>query len=1155
MLPIRLMILPYLQHWDGTTLRLRLITAPQNDPLAPLAPGEPPFVAADFQFEVRLVAGAGAVPTFGTPFIALDVPVPAPPRAQALCEALKAHLPINAGSGPVDARSSSVRFMKYAPPGYRDATGYRGGDNPFLVTDESYHCALKEPVPPGTVLKSDPPELSWGRVLAQALRQPLLAEDIGLVRALSIEPGPADVFKDGGWVYVTLQAGSAGASLLGIPGAIKQYAARVPPLTAARGLFTPVLFPVGTVVPPGVDYDELFREATAYDDGFAKAVYVRQPPQADPLAEGDGDRPVEDHGIQLGWDDEQLVTWLNRQVDPANAAQDAPMGVLGYRIDARKPGDAQWHSLVLGETAVKVGAFTLGPRAAEFQVEVAPNKLFGDGGPNYWLPSYYTAWTGPSLAAHDPVAAQLRGLDPNGAPVRGVEPDVTLRYGKQYEFRVRFADHTSGGPEAGDDAQNPAPQPSAPLRFLRWVQPGMIRLAQKPPVVEIADLPPASLEVRRPLLGYPAFVFAGGNVAELLADMPTANAQQRAPGRPDPDVSLLEIAVQVQTPGASATEGYLTLYTTTRPFPAGADDPFELDFTWTDIADARTLPVNAAGPIALPTSRRVRLQLTALCADRANYFGAPDVQRGPSYAVTLRRNADDERGLLHPGSAAELEGLFLQPAPPSMPAVFVAEKVAGLGVTAPQDPMGLLAATLDLDLEDLTLRARPGRHTMFGCSALLHHVIGPDSASVTFASLGEITRVWLVAVQLDVMRDWSWDGLDHLAVIRDGVEVGTVEPRGLGGQEAVGNAGRDRSQIVFIDAIDPKPAPGTFPRPLTATYRLTPVFRRAPLQRDPAAEVAITLPATTPPTQVPKLTSAGIAMSAYRRDALYTSTEERRKMLWLEFAAPPDDAKDLLFARVLAYDADPVLALESDPPAEKLEPPLPIDPEPIRSIVPGQGDDQAGLTAMQPLIPTDSPVHFLVPLPPGLTPDSPELFGFFTYEFRVGHAGFWTTAQGRFGRPLRVTGVQHTAPQLRCAVTRTKSRLEVSASFANPVRDGRSVRPFIPATGLWALLYAQVYQADAADRRNILLDARMLRPQRPSSSGAAIPTDTATAVWGEAQIASTLAQLTLGPDTPLSCLAIETLPGDRPWNDPVGAQLGYERFLRTSTLVHVPGLC
>ena len=87
-----------------------------------------------------------------------------------------------------------------------------------------------------------------------------------------------------------------------------------------------------------------------------------------------------------------------------------------------------------------------------------------------------------------------------------------------------------------------------------------------------------------------------------------------------------------------------------------------------------------------------------------------------------------------------------------------------------------------------------------------------------------------------------------------------------------------------------------------------------------------------------------------------------------------------------------------------------------------EDSDDAGLDAMTPLIPavpsagvTDG-VHWLLPLPPGIAPDALELFGFWTYEFRVGHNVQWSTAQGRFGRPLRVAGLQHPPPRLVCTV-------------------------------------------------------------------------------------------------------------------------------------------
>ena len=68
---------------------------------------------------------------------------------------------------------------------------------------------------------------------------------------------------------------------------------------------------------------------------------------------------------------------------------------------------------------------------------------------------------------------------------------------------------------------------------------------------------------------------------------------------------------------------------------------------------------------------------------------------------------------------------------------------------------------------------------------------------------------------------------------------------------------------------------------------------------------------------------------------------------------------------------------------------------------------------MTQLIPSDdSPTtRFAVPLP--VDPSSPELFGFWTYELRVGHTNkVWSTAQGRFGSPLVVNGLQHPPPPL-----------------------------------------------------------------------------------------------------------------------------------------------
>jgi hypothetical protein len=247
-----------------------------------------------------------------------------------------------------------------------------------------------------------------------------------------------------------------------------------------------------------------------------------------------------------------------------------------------------------------------------------------------------------------------------------------------------------------------------------------------------------------------------------------------------------------------------------------------------------------------------------------------------------------------------------------------------------------------------------------------------------------------------------------------------------------------------------------------------------------------------------------------------------------------------------------------DPPPE---PPLPVDPELIRLIVPGQSDDHAGLDAMQPLIPAaDSNRHYMLPLPTGLAADAEELFGFFVYELRVGHAKAWSTAQGRFGPALRVAGVQHPAPSLLCQVLSLPSEIIVTAPYATPVFDGRNLIANPPRTQLWGLLYAQVTQADGTSQRNVLLDRAVAHlPERDVIPGTKVtrlmPRGTAATVWQRNRVEQILASLALPPTQPLSVVVVETLPDLGNLNDPIGGDLGQVRLLRTSPLTAVPALC
>ena len=263
-----------------------------------------------------------------------------------------------------------------------------------------------------------------------------------------------------------------------------------------------------------------------------------------------------------------------------------------------------------------------------------------------------------------------------------------------------------------------------------------------------------------------------------------------------------------------------------------------------------------------------------------------------------------------------------------------------------------------------------------------------------------------------------------------------------------------------------------------------------------------------------------------------------------------------------------MLTIPGPPSPVVREDPLPIDPEPARVILPGQPTDENGLNAMQPLIQAEpGSTRFLVPLPPGLSEDSPDLFGIFTYEFRAGHDNRrWSTARGRFGPPLRVTGVQHPAPPLNCYVNRTDKAVEASAPFAQAVAGGVNQALSIN-TEIWFLLYTQVREASGASWRNVLL--KRLKGNQPDND------DDSVIRYASAEIplsdtAASLNNLSLAAGSPLSVLAVELLPAflqvqviDLPpdtaffnrYRDPLGSDLGQVRILRTSALVPVPAAC
>lgn len=1157
--PARLSLLPFPQFWDGDSLTVRFLCLPKGDPLLdPLKPGLPVFADANLVFEARLIGSLGHLPVSGdsTPVGPLIPDVPADNKPALFTELKDNQFNITGVRVPSAVKYA---FRKAMTGSYRALIGNRRHSQ-YLADSAEFDCAMHQ----GAQDQPDPVELSdsvtWGKVIAFALRQPNLATLLGLMVQTTVRPPSADFFAAGGWLYIDLDPSSDGA---GDPTLVARYAARIPALTGnSRALFAPVLFPV-TDAAGNFIADDVYREAERYQDGLAKLVHGSQ-------------TEVRGDGIRLAWEDEQISEWLNRQVNRDGTGElviDAPLGVSGYRVDVRRQGDRDWNSLVAVESIadLMLGPLSLGPFTGEAVLEVSPAQLSPKRPGDFWFPSYFATWRGASLALTDQNLIDLHSrpevhdattpphlLDREKSFVAVGAGDVPLLYGNTYEFRVRMADLTRGGPKSDVDSPEPPLTSIASVAFQRRKSPGPVE------VVERASAASRQVRIAKPKLGYPEILFTdqGFTFADLITDLNTLDADRtiaREIGLPDPDVVTVTIKVEVKALAGDAAS-YLELYTTTRDFEA---DEMTIEFDVQDHPTLLTLAQNqpAAGKLVLPAARELHLTLTPMGKPDPGYFASEAARTGAAVMIDVQAPGVAESDLLFESPEfSSLRSFFFQPPP------------ADGSVASPAERLG---AELKLDHTGLTLSAPAGTRTVLACSSALRHTLSPEAAAVTFASGADLVGRWINVLEFTLIREWTWDGLDPSGIsvtrkvtfLDDGTTItqpagAILLPRTVG-KKAIPPGpldprvvARQSTQLIYFDAFDPKPIPPKFPCEITIEYVLQPIFSDVP-QPDPLSR-SIMLPVVTPPRQTPKIVSAGLALSKYVSAPDYSSTEPRSRSLWFEFADPPEDKQDAYFVRIRAAGPDPMLLAAEVVPPDVVEDPLPLDPEWMRLITPGQPHDDNGLNAMQPAEgPPAAAPHYLVPLPPHLSETSPELFGFFVYEVRVGHTGArWCTAQGRFGPMLRIAGVQHPAPPLVCQAARSQTDILVRAPFATPVLNGANVRPPLPSTEMWALLYARVTQTDASAWRNVLVTrTQLFAPHQlndPDGEGARV-------LYGEGLIplvplADTLHRLGLSPDTPLTVLAIEMFK-DPPEADPLGSRLGQARILRTSPLAPVPDAC
>ena len=1240
---VRLALLACAQRWQPGRLDANVLLVPSGDPTQPLFPATPgtaPFAGAGIRLRVAAVPGLDAMPALTAASQPLTLTRPA--DAASLFARLAAQFTPQdtTVSPPLPIPPRSV--LRKALPGSYLALLPPGGDrSPFAASIEEFGCTLRS-----QQVQSPPlarPNPAWGEIISHALRNPVLATALGLRYTFPVPIADATPFASGGWLFVTLDGADGGtgyaAAWAGAPDAVRVYAARLPALLGRpRAVFTAVLFPVtNPAAPPQTPdeaaLDEAVIEAEAYDDGFAKLVHARQPDSNDAHT-GDDSIAVNaatDVGIQIGWDDEQVLTWHNRQTQIAQSVLtgdpvplESPLGVQGYRIDVREPAPDEPPGQNTGWVTLMQATGTPPPPplgsgvdtfAGELLIEPtasAPADLAGRPG-EFWLPLYFAQWQGTPIGVRDDTPHLLAGGVAAGlknpvVPSAFVGADVpALLYGHSYEVRVRLGDPAGGGPTVHDLPINETTSERARVDFARYVSPNAFRL----PIA--ANGPDITLT--RPAIGYPQALFTTRYGARpdirtatrsaMLAQLglgPDGSplpAGQRVSdsftvGVPDPDVSQVEIRVEVRalahdTGDEVAPDGvFTTLYVATRPVPplpplpdavtpadVIADVAIDNALDFVDAADATTLTPPPDGPLPIPRARDIRLVFTPIASGPPGYFGTVRASqaarsqptRGARAHLAVRaKSADEASPLLAPpeGARPPAQAYFFQPATSGDPAAAM---------------MRALAERLGVDADGLTLQALPGQRVVFGAAAGVACTIGSDGSSLTFAAAADLFRTWTIGLTYDLARDWTWDGLaqDQVTVSNGGTTIGTITvPRIASRLSLSGTPDRTRTRLIFVDRIDPavpNPMDGFSDRP---PYQLSAAIPTDGGQLERTTDpIALRLPVVVPPAGVPRLTSAGYALSPYQAAADYSSTTPRTRQLWLELEQPPAPG-DAVFARILAYAPDPLLYVDPDvlaaPPPD--DPPLRLDPESIRVITPGQPRDDDGLEAMIQLTPaTGDPTRFLLPLPDGIAADDPRLFGLWTYELRYGHLAPWSTAHGRYSHPLRITGIQHPAPALPCAASWRPSPatagpgndLVATAPYAIPVLNGRQVGTGAPCSTLGFLLYAQALQSDRSSDRNVLIGHS--GATRVNEGGRVI---FGTATFTHAAVGDALTGLGLPAESPLSVLAVEFYSAggsvgfqylQRPPEpaadpDPFGSDLfGRRRILRTSPLAPVQPVC
>lgn len=1121
-------ILTFPQYYKDGKIDVNILLIPRNlNPLSAIKDGMPAFADTRQVWNIKIISSLNGLPVYtharnGT--LQLD-PVPGPENLRKVWEGLKAQFELHEqmiiddeethkASQRAEEPNAYKAIRKYLPLTYRRAFNFVQPRTKYALTDDSYHCSVQNKTK-NKDKSTARDKISWGKVIAYCLRNPYLAKKAGLLFSgtITLEGQNEDLIGNGGWIFADFDPGHEHT---GVERAL--YAARIPVLKDVdkRNLFSAVQFRVSETAQNvnAAAHDTLMKESILYDDGFAKIVHANQPVNQDILQESDkSNPPVKDIGIRLGWEDEQITIWYNRQMQQADELTgtkvDAPLGIFGYRIDVREAGKMEWLSqnMVVNPDPVILPQHQMEiiPAHTSFEpgYEVFPAAHGDARNDGFWLPMYFAGWIGKTMTIADRDAEEINLLKaeyfnttnqpystdaalkvpkPAFHPyVQAPDHVLSLRYGRAYEFRVRLMDITGGGPAYNDQPLHGGDNPVEHHHFRRYIQAGPViienvkeyfdqgntlkdsdTLADPSVLQNITDTHHPGLRIKRPLLAYPAVVFTGKynqtNVVErlkrILRDTHTDQPAHIEIGLPDPDVTHMMIRVEARSLAMdnglslNGKESYIPLYEKEFELPADIanenyDEAAEIKIIYRDIPDihlGETFPMpedTAADELVLPTARHLRIGIYPLLKNTDDSYRDDSVATGKPIFLTAYQVSEQEEHLLS-HEQDNLKAVYLQP-DDALRLIGVKPTAEPLNYLLTMDsntPIELsrLADTLDLAGSRLTLQGKKGKRVQFGCSSMMRHTLAPDCSSITFSALDELFRHWILPLDFNLERDWAWDGLavQSISVYRSW----KVDEQHYGQEELAGRfsisdtaniyalqqADRSKTRIIFLDAFDPKVTVKKFPREFDLSYRIVVHFKEAFQMDDLVIHKHIHLPITIHPHQVPQLVSAGLALSPYRPDPdKYRYTEPRRKYLWFEMEEPVSDPLTTYYVRVTANAPDPLLSRVTQEMIQTdiKDLPIPLDSEKIRTVITGMQNDYAGMGVMQAMqaeeLSTGKASIYLVPLPEGLHSDSDELFGFFTYEVRVGYKeDVWSTAQGRYGSPLKVNGVQHPAPNLHC---------------------------------------------------------------------------------------------------------------------------------------------